>query len=38
MSTIVEYLAAKKSYKRVFGIMGNMESDAIVDLLENRSA
>lgn len=38
MSTIIEYLAAKKTYKRVFGLVGNMSSDAIADLVDNRSA
>ncbi|CAD8061843.1 unnamed protein product [Paramecium primaurelia] len=38
MTTLIEYLAAKKSYKRVFGILGNMQSDAIVNLLDNKSA
>lgn len=38
MTTLIEYLAAKKSYKKIFGIFGNMQSDSIVDLLENRSA
>ena len=38
MATLIEYLAAKKGYKKVFGIFGNMQSDSIVDLIENRSA
>lgn len=38
MTTIIEYLAAKKQYKKIFGIFGNMQSDSIVDLLENKKA
>ncbi|KAM3140761.1 hypothetical protein pb186bvf_007166 [Paramecium bursaria] len=38
ISTIIEYLAVKKKYKKVFGLFGNAQSDSINDLLDNRKA
>ncbi|CAD8080373.1 unnamed protein product [Paramecium sonneborni] len=38
MTTLVEYLRANKSQKRIFALLGDMQSDAIVNLLGNKSA